>query len=111
MVLGEKKNRKSRKWSAQKVNNRLSPIRHYVLRGNIFRAPATQECFRKHKKKNYKSHVTPNYLKGWLNADIISGDIYLNANRKMPFKAESFDFVYCKHFIEHLEKKSGMRFL
>jgi predicted SAM-dependent methyltransferase len=52
-----------------------------------------------------------NLLNGWLNADIVSGDIYLNAERKMPFKANTFDFIFCEHLIEHLSKESGLKFL
>jgi len=52
-----------------------------------------------------------NFLNGWLNADIVSGDIYLNAERRMPFKANTFDFIFCEHLIEHLIKESGLKFL
>ena len=52
-----------------------------------------------------------NALNGWLNADIISGNIYLNAKRKMPFKANTFDFIFCEHFIEHLTRENGLKFL
>jgi predicted SAM-dependent methyltransferase len=53
----------------------------------------------------------PNALSGWLNADIISGNIYLDAKRKMPFKSNIFDFIFCEHFIEHLTRENGLKFL
>jgi len=29
----------------------------------------------------------------------------------MPFKANTFDFIFCEHLIEHLTKESGLKFL
>lgn len=42
-------------------------------------------------------------LRGWLNGDIIAGDIYLNARQKLPLANESFDRVFAEHFIEHIQ--------
>jgi predicted SAM-dependent methyltransferase len=53
----------------------------------------------------------PNYMKRWLNADIVSGDIYFNAKRKFPFKNNTFDFIFCEHFIEHIPLNTGQNFL
>jgi predicted SAM-dependent methyltransferase len=52
-----------------------------------------------------------NFLTGWLNADIASGDIYLNAEKKMPFKEEVFYFVFCEHFLAHLSLTGSSKFL
>lgn len=48
---------------------------------------------------------------GWLNADIIAGDIYLDATKTFPFPDNSFDYVFAEHFIEHLSRRQGDFFL
>jgi predicted SAM-dependent methyltransferase len=53
----------------------------------------------------------PFSLDGWLNTDLLSGDIYLNAEKKLPFENDSFNFIFCEHFIEHLYGDNGLKFL
>lgn len=50
-------------------------------------------------------------IKDWLNADIIAGEIYLNATKKLPFPDESIDFIFAEQFIEHLSYIGGNFFL
>ncbi len=53
-----------------------------------------------------------NILEGWLNADLESGDIILDARRKLLLKDNSFDFIFNEHFLEHLEyPKEALFFL
>jgi predicted SAM-dependent methyltransferase len=44
---------------------------------------------------------------GWLNGDLIAGDIYLNATKRFPFPNESFDLIFAEQFIEHLSFDEG----
>ena len=53
----------------------------------------------------------PYSIKRWLNGDKISGDIYLNARRPLPFADGSFDYVFTEHFFEHLSLNNGVSFL
>jgi predicted SAM-dependent methyltransferase len=48
-------------------------------------------------------------LPGWLNADILPGanTIALDATRRFPFPANSFDYVFSEHMIEHIPYESG----
>ena len=70
-------------------------------------------------RKYLRNHSEPklqvgcgyNFLNGWLNADLSSGDIYLNAKKKMPFKDNGFNFIFCEHFLEHLSLTGGLKFL
>lgn len=50
-------------------------------------------------------------LKGWLNCDIESGPIYLDARSKLPFTDNTFDYIFFEHFIEHLTLEEGISFL
>ncbi len=111
LIYTKKGLRKTPREHFGRAYNKLLPIYHYVLRGHVFRAFIARKYFRQNMKTKLQIGCGPNYLNGWLNADIISGNIYLNAKRKMPFKPKSFDFIYCEHFIEHLGKEDGLKFL
>ncbi len=47
----------------------------------------------------------PVYKEGWLNADKFDSraDIYLNGYKKMPFKDNTFKYIYSEHTLEHLK--------
>ncbi len=63
-------------------------------------------------KQHLKSNKSPrlhigcgsNHVVGWLNADKFNpaADIYLNVYKKMPFKGNTFDYLYSEHTLEHL---------
>ena len=50
-------------------------------------------------------------IKGWLNGDIVAGDIYLDVTKRMPFPDESFQYVFAEQFLEHLTFNEARRFL
>ena len=55
-----------------------------------------------------------NQLKGWLNTDYspTSSDIaFINAEKKLPFNDNTFDYIYTEHLIEHLEYSKAKFFL
>ena len=45
----------------------------------------------------------------WLHADICHGEVYVNALKPLPFQANSVNFIFSEHFIEHLPEEK-MRF-
>lgn len=49
-------------------------------------------------------------IDGWLNTDIErhAGVAYLDCTAPFPFAAESFDYAFCEHFIEHLDQAEGL---
>jgi predicted SAM-dependent methyltransferase len=49
----------------------------------------------------------PHGLAGWLNSDLISGDLYLNLRRRLPLPDERFAYVFGEHVIEHLSEADG----
>jgi predicted SAM-dependent methyltransferase len=110
-VQGKKEARKPAGNHVGKVYNKWLLIRHYALRGHISRILITGAYFRKNKKRKLQVGCGYNCIDEWLNGDLWSGDIYLNAKRRMPFKSKSFDFIFSEHFIEHLEKGNGLKFL
>jgi len=53
-------------------------------------------------------------LAGWLNADLYpldGGVLHVDAARRFPFRAETFDRIYSEHLIEHLTCSQGRRML
>ena len=48
---------------------------------------------------------------GWANGDLIRGDIYLDAGKRMPIPSGSLDFVFTEQFFEHLSLEQGAVFL
>lgn len=46
----------------------------------------------------------------WLNGDILHGDIYLNAAKRLPFPDNSLDAIFTEHFIEHLPQEDAVLF-
>jgi predicted SAM-dependent methyltransferase len=53
----------------------------------------------------------PVRLPGWLDTDLISGDIYLDVTRTLPLPSDSFAYAFGEHVIEHISERSGMRLL
>lgn len=49
-----------------------------------------------------------NIINGWLNGDLIGGNIFLDARKKLPFKSGTFDFIFNDHFLEHLEYRNEL---
>lgn len=55
-----------------------------------------------------------NVLPGWLNADYFPNcrDImFLDAKRRLPFKDETFDYIFSAHMIEHIAYHDSLRML
>ncbi|MFP5319124.1 MAG: class I SAM-dependent methyltransferase [Acidimicrobiia bacterium] len=50
-------------------------------------------------------------LEGWLNADLIAGDVHLNLKRRLPVPDGTFAYVFGEHVIEHLSEAAGQRLL
>ncbi|MDQ3091471.1 MAG: methyltransferase domain-containing protein [Actinomycetota bacterium] len=48
---------------------------------------------------------------GWLNSDLIAGDIYIDLARRLPLPNRAFAFVFGEHVIEHLSEPTGMELL
>lgn len=72
--------------------------------------------------KNWLRVSQPKYLQvgggrhlkkggNWINGDIINGEIYLNATKRLPFPNESVDTIFTEQFIEHLSQPEALYFL
>lgn len=89
----------------------IRQILFYFTRGHIIK---------KFKVRDFMKRPGPKYLqygggfysiKGWLNADIIAGDIYANAAEVIPLNDNTIDAVFTEQFIEHLSLETGRFFM
>lgn len=55
-----------------------------------------------------------NQLEGWLNSDILGikpGMAFIDVRERLPFKSNTFDFVYSEHLLEHLGCDEGFNLM
>jgi predicted SAM-dependent methyltransferase len=50
-------------------------------------------------------------LSGWLNSDLVSGDVHLDLSRPFPLPEASFKYAFGEHVIEHISEGQGLRLL
>jgi len=75
---------------------------HFLSKGHAFARQRIRRFYRENKIKKITLGCGEFPVPGWLNADIISGDICYDAAEKSPFPSDSVDFVFTEQFIEHL---------
>lgn len=90
---------------------RLRQIYHWLVKGHLVK---------KYIIHRYSKNANPRLLQvggghytlpGWINGDLIGGEIYLNATAPLPFADESIDRVFAEHFIEHITYEAAEGFL
>jgi predicted SAM-dependent methyltransferase len=72
------------------------------------------EYLKTHDVKKLQIGTSNNILDGWLNTDCFlnhSPIVYLNATRRFPFDANTFDYVMAEHMIEHVEYEEAQTML
>jgi predicted SAM-dependent methyltransferase len=85
----------------------IKRILHIVTCGPFVRGWKIRQYLRGDGPKKLQVGSGYHTKKGWLNGDLIAGDIYLNATRRFPFPDASFDYVFAEQFIEHLSFYAG----
>jgi predicted SAM-dependent methyltransferase len=51
------------------------------------------------------------YKEGWVNLDIVQGvkaDVYADIGKKLPFKDNTFEYVFISHVLEHVNNLTGL---
>jgi len=95
----------------RKVAKKTKEVRHWIGAGHIARKVNVRRWLRKEKKKILQIGCGPHKIDGAMNADIINGDIYIDATEKMPIPSDSVDFIFTEQFIEHLSYEEGRFFV
>jgi predicted SAM-dependent methyltransferase len=82
---------------------------HWLFRGHFARFLITRK-YLAGQKNNLQIGGGYHTIDGWLNGDLIAGDIYLDATKRLPFPDNTFNFLFAEQFIEHLSWKDGKLF-
>lgn len=75
---------------------------HYAVRGHIVRRRTLARYLASTSDPKLQIGAGPTRIDGWLNTDLITGDLYLDLERRLPFPHRSFAYVFGEHVIEHL---------
>jgi predicted SAM-dependent methyltransferase len=71
--------------------------------------------FKLHQTRKLQIGTGRNALKGWLNTDrdtaVSKETVFMDAQKKFLFAESTFDYIFCEHFIEHLDYWNGLRFI
>lgn len=82
-------------------------IGHYAVCGHLRRRWRVDRYLRREGPKRLQLGGGYHTKEGWLNGDLIAGEVYLNATRPFPLPSESIDVVFAEQFIEHLSFAGG----
>ena len=81
---------------------------HYLLHGHLARTAIVRRYLRSVDQPRLQLGGGPNLLEGWLNSDLIHGEIFLNVTRRFPLPDSSMAYVYTEHMIEHVTEPEGL---
>ena len=80
-------------------------LRGELVRIKVFAGPfALNRYFKNNSEPKLHIGCGSHLKEGWLNAYKFNAnaDIYLNALRRMPFKANTLKFIHMEHLLEHI---------
>lgn len=84
---------------------------HWVVRGHLLRRSAVRRYLSSTSEPGLQIGTGPHRLPGWLNSDLIAGDVFLDLTRPLPLPNGAFAFVFGEHVIEHIPDRAGERLL
>ncbi len=78
------------------------------MRSHVVRRNAVRRYLATASEPRLQIGAGPHPAEGWLNSDLLSGDVYLDLLFKLPLPSESFAYAYGEHVIEHLPEQRGL---
>lgn len=90
---------------------RTAASARYVTHGHVVRAGRVRRYLTATAEPALQVGAGPMRLPGWLNSDLISGDIQLDAARRLPLPDDSFAYAFGEHVIEHMPARVGERMM
>jgi predicted SAM-dependent methyltransferase len=84
---------------------------HYLARGHVVRRRLVERYLASEREPRLQIGSGPSTMPGWLNSDLIAGDLYLDLTRPLPLPSGSFAYVFGEHVIEHLSEPAGAALL
>ena len=89
----------------------IRQIIHFFINGHVISKLKISRYYKNNEIKKLQIGGGNHLKRGWLNGDILNGNIYLNATDKFPIESSSFDYIFAEQFIEHLDFESGKKCL
>ena len=89
----------------------IRQIIHFVNKGHVISKLKISKYCKNNEIKKLQIGGGNHFKKGWLNGDILNGDIYLDATKKFTIESSSFNYIFAEQFIEHLDFESGKKCL
>lgn len=101
-----------RTWKSYRKGG-LRQVMHFAFHGHVLRAQSVSAFSRQPGPKYVQVGGGQHSMSGkcWINCDLIGGDIYVNAAKKLPFADNSIDAIFTEQFFEHLSLEEGIHFL
>ena len=84
---------------------------HYLSGGHLIRSRALRQYLASTTEPRLQVGSGVVRLSGWLNSDLISGDIHLDLSRPFPLPASTFKYAFGEHVIEHISERQGRQLL
>jgi hypothetical protein len=76
----------------------------------LSRKSTIENYFGHHASRKLHLGAADKILAGWLNSDLepgLSKCIFLDATKTFPFPDASLDYVFCEHFVEHIDPEGA----
>ena len=86
-------------------------LAHWVSNGHAVRRRALRRAQAAPGPVRVQIGSGPQRLAGWLNSDLIAGELHLDLGRRLALPDRSVDFVFGEHVIEHLPERRAERLL
>ena len=79
----------------------------WIVNGHFIRKLKIYNYFIKNGIRLFQIGGGYHSIDGWINGDIIAGNVYCNATKKLPFPDESIDIIFAEQFLEHITFTQG----
>jgi predicted SAM-dependent methyltransferase len=84
---------------------------HWAAAGHFIRRRRVRDYLNTHPEPRLHVGCGPLRLPGWLNTDLITGEVHLDLARPFPLPTASFAYAFGEHVIEHFSAQRGARLL
>ena len=84
---------------------------HYATHGHVVRRRLVRRHLAQTEHPRLQIGAGPLGLPGWLNSDLIAGDIYLDLVRPLALPDEGFAYAFGEHVIEHIPERTAFSLL
>lgn len=90
---------------------RLAMLKHRLFKGQHFTKRNIDNWLSRSDLKKVQVGGGRHTLEGWMNLDIVAGDVFHDASKALPFPDNSVDLIFTEQFFEHLSYEDGSNFL